>query len=352
MEMNLEFLLNNQKEAGNFTYEYDFVQKREVEGDNSVRQAGALWGLSLLHRRMPSQRSEAAIRKGLAFFERLSTVRDERRFIRYPGEDEGKPGTVALLALALIDFMRPPGTTDAALAIQLRQYLDYLISIRMPSGLFYGLYRTDDGTGFEEPSPYVDGEALLAMAKAGKHLGMEGYKNIATESAEAMHAEHVVAALRRDRDSDQTKGFYQWGSMALYEMATAGWPNAGGHSRRVIEMAHWMIDVHRVLDRARNTGYAYEGLAHAWELARIAGDQSSMSKIEQVIQRGFSRLLSWQVGNPLQNAYLSFHSPRDSRVIGGVMNGAANPVLRIDVAQHQAHATALILDFLYRQDPP
>lgn len=349
--MNLEFLLNNQKDAGNFTYEYDFSLKRESQDDNSVRQAGALWGVTLMHRRTPSERSDAAIRKGLAFFEGLSTVREGKRFIRYPDEDEGRPGTVALVALALIDFARSPTGNDPVFRQRLNEYLDFLVSLRIPNGLFHGSYRLDDGSGFDEPSPYSDGETLLAFAKAAKYLGLEKYKDIAVASAEAMHAEHVTAALKRHPDSNQTKGFYQWGSMAFYEMSTAGWANSETLNRRVIDMAHWMIDVHRVLDRGRNTAYAFEGIAHAWELARISGDQPAMAKFDSVIQRGLARLLSWQVGNASQNAYLTFHgASRDPRARGGVMNGAADPVLRIDVTQHQAHATAAVRDFLYRAD--
>jgi UDP-N-acetylmuramoyl-tripeptide--D-alanyl-D-alanine ligase len=346
--MNLEFLLNNQKAAGNFTYEYDFTRKRESEEDSSVRQAGALWGLCLLHRRTPSERTAQAIRKGLGFFERASVLRDGKRLIRYPGEDDCRTGTVALVALALIDFLRASTPPDASHRLQLEQYLELLMSLRTPEGLFHGSCRLEDGRGSGEPSPYSDGETLLALVRAAKYLGLAKYQGPALASAEAMYSEHVVAALKRHPDSDQTKGFYQWGSMSFYELATSGWPNVEAYPRRVIDLAYWMIDVHRTLERGRNTGYAYEGLAHAWELARLANDRAAMEKIESVIQRGLARLLSWQVGNPSQNAYLRFHSTQDPRAVGGVMNGAADPKLRIDVTQHQSHATMLVREFLYR----
>ena len=345
--MNLEFILNNQKEAGNFTYEYDFVAKVEGRGDSSVRQAGALWGLGLIHLRAPTDRAAAAIRKGVAFFERAGIVRDGRRFIRYPGEDEVKTGCVALTALALIEFLRSGAAPEEGCRMHLGQYLEYLVSLRRPDGLFHGAARPEDGVGDGGPSPYSDGETLLALIKAAKYLGMTQYRDMALASAEAMYAEHVVAALKRHPDSDQTKGFYQWGSMAFYELAVSGWPEVDRYPRRVIDLAYWMIDVHRTLERPRNTAYAYEGIAHAWELARLEGDREAMAKLESVIQRGMARLLSLQVGGPLQNEYLRFHSTRDPRAIGGVMNGAADPVLRIDVTQHQAHATLLVRDFLY-----
>lgn len=346
--MNLDFILNNQKEAGNFTYEYDFTQKRESDEDSSVRQAGALWGLSLIHRRMPSERTAAAIRKGLRFFERASVVRDGRRFIRYPGEDECKTGTVALTALALIEFLRSGAASEPEFRRQMEGYLEFLVSLRMAQGLFHGSSDLEQGRGTGRPSPYSDGETLLALVKAAKYLGVAKYRDVVAASAEAMHAEHVVAALKRHPDSDQTKGFYQWGSMSFYELATSGWPDVAQYPRRVIDLAYWMIDVHRTLERPRNTGYAYEGIAHAWELARLTNDQPGMAKLDSVIQRGLGRLLLWQVGSPLQNEYLRFHSTTDPRAVGGVMNGAADPVLRIDVTQHQAHATMLVREFLYR----
>jgi hypothetical protein len=32
----------------------------------------------------------------------------------------------------------------------------------------------------------------------------------------------------------------------------------------VLRLADWMIDVHRTLIRNKNTGYAYEGIIHAY----------------------------------------------------------------------------------------
>ena len=45
LELGTSFLLHNQKEQGNFQYEYDFVKRRYNPNDSQVRQAGALWVL-------------------------------------------------------------------------------------------------------------------------------------------------------------------------------------------------------------------------------------------------------------------------------------------------------------------
>ena len=40
----------------------------------------------------------------------------------------------------------------------------------------------------------------------------------------------------------------------------------------LLRLADWMIDEHGTLWRLRNTGYAYEGIIHAYALAKQRGD--------------------------------------------------------------------------------
>src|SRR6478752_9614130 len=49
IELGTKYMLAHQKAGGNFDYEYDWKQKTYTNDDSSPRQAGALWGLSLLH---------------------------------------------------------------------------------------------------------------------------------------------------------------------------------------------------------------------------------------------------------------------------------------------------------------
>jgi UDP-N-acetylmuramoyl-tripeptide--D-alanyl-D-alanine ligase len=105
-----------------------------------------------------------------------------------------------------------------------------------------------------------------------------------------------------------------------------------------------MIDDHHVLTRTRNTGYAFEGIIHAYALAKQRGD-ARHTKYACVIDVGLERLMSWQVGGPLANRYAS--ASGDAKAIGGVQNEAFESALRIDVAQHQMHATQLAREFVY-----
>ena len=351
------YLLNNQRPAGTFTYEYDFVRRRLSRADNDVRQAGALWGLSLIHHDRPTPATAEAVRRGLAFFDQCSRAADDgRKYVVYPHSTVGHTGTVALIALALVDFLRTEADLPRSDADKYRRDLDayirFLLSARRKDGLFHQNYLLTTGRPAQDPSPYADGEALLALARAARYAAYEKLKDDICRSAEAMYQAHVVRALAADPDSRTTKGFYQWGSMAYHEIHAAGWDEDNRYPRRVIDLAHWMINVHRVRQRGRNTAYAYEGLVTAWEMARRIGDAAAMQKIGRVVDAGLANLTTWQVGSPVANAYLRVaHRMRDEQAVGGVMNSQADPVLRIDVTQHQMHAVILARRFIYTGQP-
>lgn len=343
------YMLAHQRQGGNFDYEYDFVAQRLTPDDNAVRQAGALWGLALMHRENPAPETLRGVRRGLAFFAACSRTTDKGlKYIAYPGESKGATGCAALVALALIELLRAEqGLPDRAVYERdLEGYVGFLLSLRMADGRFHGAYDLRTGRGFGAPSSYFDGEALLALVKAVKYAGYPQLKSLVLESAEAMYRRNILDALAAHPDSAVTKGFYQWSSLAYYEIYTSGWPEGAPYAARVIELGRWMVDTHRVLTRTRNTAYAFEGLATAWELARLTGDHAAQEKFAAVIDRGLYRLTTWQVGSPAANGFLRM-APANARGRGGVMNSEFDSRIRIDAVQHQMHAVMLVRRFLY-----
>ena len=157
---------------------------------------------------------------------------------------------------------------------------------------------------------------------------------------------NVDEALSQEPDSDVTKGYYQWSSMAFYELATSDFPETQRYGDTVLRLADWMIDDHHVLIRTRNTGYAFEGLIHAYARAKQRGDSARQAKYGCVIDLGLEHLMSWQVGGPNPNRYTAAPT-KDPRAIGGIQNAAFEPALRIDVTQHQMHATLLARQYVY-----
>ena len=182
---------------------------------------------------------------------------------------------------------------------------------------------------------------------------------------------HAVQARERELDNSDTKGFYQWSSMAFVELHTSQWdivtntqntnanananPNANANANAnpnlfahyAIDLAYWIIDVHNILQRTRNTGYAFEGIVHAYEAARQTGDTKAMAKFASTVDTGLWKLTSWQVSGPNQNPYLTRATQIAEVAVGGVLNHRKEPTIRIDVTQHQMHAVVLALKYLY-----
>jgi hypothetical protein len=351
LQQGRRFLVGVQRPEGNFHYEVrlDTGEFRQ-DGDHEVRQAGALWALSLLHLDRPGDDTRAAVVRGLEFFDHHSrTTEDGRKFIIYPHDTRRSTGTVALVALALVELLRTePDHPDAdRYRRDAEQYIEMLLSLRRRDGRFPGRYDAKTGKAAGSPSPYYDGEALLALSKAANYLGRDEWEPLILESAESMYQAYFVAP-RREGDNKLPKQFYQWGTMAFLEIYQAGWEGSPQYATRAVEMANWLIE--HLTDPTRyNTSYAYEGLISAWELARKSGDRASQEKIGRAIDEGMLALTGWQVKGPLPNEYVRKHSQVSEIAGGGAISGRDNPWLRIDTTQHQMHAVILARRYIYRK---
>ena len=353
LELGTQFLINNQRPEGNFNYEYDFIKKLFSPGDNEVRQAGALWGITLIYNSTKDDRLQVVFEKGFDFFKNCSVEsEDERKWVVYPGNQfYGSTGTIALLSLSIIDFLRSSENISAEFKEELELFLEkslrQLIFLRMENGQFYRYYYLNNGTGCDDPSPYYDGEALLALTKAAKYRNKVELIPIILDSANKTYHAYVIEALNNNLDLDDTKGFFQWGCMSYFEIATTNWDNTNLFSDIVIDLADWMIDVHKTLERTRNTAYAFEGIIHAYELAKRNNDVDHSKKFASVVDEGLYKLTTWQVGVSIENIYLKNHTTTDQLAVGGIMNHKEEPLLRVDVAQHQMHALILAKKYIY-----
>ncbi len=356
-----EFMINNQKPAGNFNYEYDFVTKTFPAGDNQVRQAGALWGLSLIYAYNQDPEVKKALDKSLEFFFSFTKEGNGEgsRAIYYKDEKICKTGTVALVTLGIIEYLR----TDKAglvkldnkyrgkLEAYLNGYIQHLLSLQLPNAHFADSFISNENKKIisKRYNPYADGEVLLAFVKAAKYLDYEQLKSVFHDSAILIAKDYTMDQWPRDPDSNLTKGFYQWSSMAFWEYYDAGWQDSEFYGDYVVNMAWWMIYTHRTLQRTRNTAYAYEGIIYAYQIANARKYGTAVNTLSFTIDKGLSKLTSWQVGGPLEskNKFLSSFDQFPSVAIGGIMNHRKEPTLRIDVTQHQMHAVILALKYSY-----
>ncbi len=361
LSLGSSFLINNQKPAGNFNYEYDFVTNTFATGDNQVRQAGALWGISLIYAYNQDPELKKALDKSLEFFfgfTKPGTV-DGSKAIFYNNEKSCKTGTVALVSLGIIEYLRTDRAGLVKLDDKYRQkleqylhgYIQHLLSLQLENAHFGDSYISDKNTNFisKRYNPYADGEVLLVFIKAAKYLGYEELKPVFQDSALLIAKDYTMDQWPRDPDSNLTKGFYQWSSMAFWEYQDTGWEDSEYYADYVVNMAWWMIFTHRTLQRTRNTAYAYEGIIPAYQIANARNNETAKSTLSFTIDRGFSKITSWQVGGPLENRnkFLSSFDEFPPIAIGGIMNHRREPLLRIDVTQHQMHAVILALKYRY-----
>ena len=286
------------------------------------------------------------LERALRFFDQHGGHVEGRRYVRYPGDASGSTGAVALVALAHLEHALALEATARGSETakwsrrQLDGYLAQLVASRRKSGGFSRSYWHADGRPVGAPSPYYDGESLLALVKAARYLGRRDLIPLVLAEAESGYRRHVVEPRLQEPDPKTTKGYYQWHSMALWELAT--WKETASEAdwgERLIELATWMIREHRVLKRKRNTAYAFEGIVPAYGLAHRRGDPREQ-ELACAIEEGLTKLSSWQVGSPSANATIRARKP-DARAVGGVQNHATEPLLRVDVTQHQMHALVL-----------
>ncbi|MHB8968971.1 MAG: hypothetical protein ACYC3X_02720 [Pirellulaceae bacterium] len=338
-----QFLLTSQLPAGLFRYHVNFLTGEVLPEQSPIRQAGALWGVALIHQDQPSVETRTAVLRGLAFFSEHSQLTpDGRRFICFPGDGDADSGAVALVALSLIDFLRAePVDQHVPLRKQLDEYLLFLWSLERPDHRFYRKYLSTTGEGWGQASPYFDGEILLACVKAARFLRREDWQPRILQAADASYTACASDAVQRRRDDPDTKGFFQWACLAFAELYASHWPQTEPYAQRTIELAHWMIDVHKPRERPGNTAYAYEGIVTAYSLARDLGDVRAEEKFRHVIDEGLAVLTTWQVGSRSANAYLRENPRFDPSCLGGVLGAANKPWLRVDTTQHQMHAVIL-----------
>jgi len=376
-------LVANQKDGlGNFNYQYDFVKQELDTSDSQVRNVGAFWGLTLCHQHyvMTSDNQneksefvtklEQGIEKALKFF--LGTLIegpvDGSFLVQYPDSDGdlahvSETGTNAILGLALIDYIRTleyAGSVDSydgqaqtfrlvqELKPKLRGIVEFILYMQMPNLHFAQEYliapRPHKVPSY---SNYFDGESLLCLVKAAKYI--KGYDHLIPlieETAPALAKAYTVDVWPNEHDSPVTKGFYQWSSMAFAEYFHAGWEDADVMGDYVLALGHWIVHTHRILIRQRNTGYAFEGIVSAYQVALARNLPEIAATLQKVVQVGLYKITKWQVGGPLaaENPYLVQHPTTESIAVGGIMNARNEAPLRIDTTQHQMHAVMMALE--------
>jgi len=371
LQMGCANLRHNQKEEGNFNYQYDFVEEELDPSDNQVRNVGALWGLALCFQHFKTHGGDRdreytdalqqAVEKGLDFFldHLIEGPVEGSLLVKYPGTISSETGTNAILGLALVDYihtLQPEEHGNAEEIQNLRGKLDgiikFLVFLQLPNKHFSSSFQIQNEIKTSSYQGYFDGETILCLTKAAKYIpGYEHLIPLIEQTAPVLAKSYTVDAWREEvHDSPTTKGFYQWSSMLASEYYDAKWKNFDLFGDYVLVMAHWIVSTHSILTRNANTGYAYEGIISAYEVAQARDDDKISQALKKTIDVGLYKLSTWQVGGPLsnRNPFLKEHPTTELIAVGGVMNHQDRSPLRIDTTQHQMHAYMMAFSSVYR----
>lgn len=358
-----DFLYNWQLPEGNFRYMYDWLEKTWAKGDNQVRQAGSLWGVALCYQYKPTAKGKKVLDKGLKFwFDNTIPGPDDSLTLKYKNDRSIMSGTVALVGLTIIEYLITDTNMDEEYKKELTEkldgYLRFLQWMQRSNGHIAKEYYLDKDRQSNRSSPYFDGESLLCLCKAARLLNYKNLVPTIEKAARAMAETYTVKAWAKEKDSKQTKGFYQWGSMSFVEYYQAKWKDYELYGDVTLALSWWMTHVHHTLRMGRNHAYAIEGLISAYRIAKMRQDTAAMIDLFYTIDRSLYKLTAWQVGGPLaaNNKFLQNNPTKDPLAIGGVMNsrhkgrprpGDVQQELRIDVTQHQMHSVSLALENVY-----
>jgi len=186
LNLGLDYMIKNQKPEGNLRYINYFIEnvpeEREEIADNQVRQAGALWALSLIYQYNQSASNKIALERGLDFFFKhtIEGPVEGTYLITYPYDRYCKTGTVALVALAIIEYLRLaddgkvklPDNYKGELVKRLNGYIKFLRFMYFEDNRhFSAKYDLLKNLRWEHYNQYSDGEALLCLIKAAKYAG-------------------------------------------------------------------------------------------------------------------------------------------------------------------------------------
>ena len=359
IEMARAYYLNHQNQEGNFIYALDIANGDIIEKDNQVRQAGALWGLSSLNRDRFNEPTRRAVLLGINFYSStVTTIATGEKVFVYKEDEHVETGAVALYCLALIEFLRGQSkyldekTRKNYLDI-LNIHLEYLQSQEQKDGSWARATNVETAFRDTSSSPYFDGEALLAYCKAARYFDRKDLLERVDYALPLLAKKYTYEAWKSNKESDMTKGFCQWGSMAAAEYVEAGFEKHRELAANMsFALSKWLLYINQVESKTGNTGYAVEGLLGSYRIAKVLGDEQAQKLFKDASLRIMSNLMTWQYKGPFMkfNSNLATLKTPVKGADGGITMTRNSTLVRIDVVQHQLHAMLMMLEHLFPEN--
>lgn len=326
----------NQTPDGDFVYERYAATGDVKEGNNIVRQAGALYGLGQVYAHAKDENTRLSLEKGIDYFRSLTaTVSAETAAVMY--EEKTFTNTTALLVLGLVEYMESDGKQRTTENLEyLVRLSNYLVSTQTEKGAYINSYEPDI-----RESDYNNGETMYALIRS----------YALTQKPEYLQSVKRMAdyALSHYGASDFNGSFFSWG-MAGFSHLYATDPD-----ERYLAFLSAYADKYF---KARGDSYEQyiryqegapvipgasvflEGVNHIGWIVKEK-DPVLYQRLRYHVRLVLEHLLRYEINSP----YGRYISPAES-VNGAVCSQVLCETTRVDFMQHSLSAMVLYFRFL------
>lgn len=330
----IAWLLAAQEQSGHFAYEYEPYEGSYLSGDNIVRQAGALFVLGEVHRREsnPSDALAEGIERAVTFFkaQTINVDEDGEHFAciaTSPRASSCKLGATALALAGILGYVKDDARAAKKYESIINDYTAFILASQKPEGGFRDVYRSEDGFTNTE-SPYSNGEAILALARAYQH----------EPNGEVKKA--IDRAFSYLATTEHTNPLYLWIMAALKDMQVL-WPN-DAYITYARDFTNWRLATGQYNRSERNYCAFAEGITSAYSVLEHAPLPGELVRLRSVIDPWNAYHRTLQIGADEQYRVLvgADGTPSIERIIesekarGGFLTAHNMPTQRIDFTQH------------------
>lgn len=335
IEAGIKWLQTAQEENGHFAYEYAPYIGTYMDGEQMVRQAGALYALTEVERRQtaPDAALAVSVERAIDYFEDISKegtydgetfrcIADSKSSIRC------QLGATSLALTGLIGHLTVYPEKRAAYESLLHDWISFIRISQKENGGFRNVFRIGNSFQSEAESAFSNGEALLALVRA--HI----------YDSETVERALIDQAFSYLKDEPFDTALYLWIMAALKELE-AHEPNPA-YVSYAEEFTSWRLEHTRRLRHTTKNYCAYaEGIASAYSilentLSEIAKNElrgeiafwNAKNLRHQITTRDYYRVVLKE-GNPVIQ-----HLPDPERALGGFLTSEEVVTERIDFTQH------------------
>jgi len=331
-----EWFTRNQTEEGDFVYERIVATGEVSEGNNIVRQAGALYGLAQLYGFTKDPKIEQTLEKGFTYFRGL-TATPSAQVNNIVYFDDAQSNTNALLVLALVEYIEADEKQKTTKNLEyLVRLSNYLIATQATNGSYI-----NDYTPRAEESDYNNGETMYALIRSYNLVQKESYL-----ASVKRFANYAISSYGKD---EFNSSFFSWGMAGfayLYRIEPSDryWKFLKEYSEKYMMNRGKGYEQYLIGKGATEippgAAVFLEGVDHVAWIARD-NDVALYRTLKAHVQKVLNHLLIYEIGGP----FGKYTSPNDV-VRGSICSQTTCETTRIDFLQHLMSAALLYVRFL------